>query len=192
VFSAKHPAILTSIKDVVKAPDLNSRTIKFDLPKVTKRKTETQLWRDFEKARPTILGALYTAVSAAIRNLPTTEIPDPPRLADFALWVQAAEPATGLKEGAILRAYKDAREASANELLSSDIAQRIIAFATNTEWRGTGRELAAKLKLSHTTDKEVQDFVGELRTLQTPLESESVCVGFRKSHGRKLITVNRQ
>jgi hypothetical protein len=191
VFRAKRPVILTSIKDVVKAPDLNSRTVKFDLPRLRNHTSEAQLWQAFEKARPAILGALYTAVSAAIRNLPHTKVDNLPRLADFCLWVQAAEPATGLPEGSILETYRQAREAAVGELLSADIAQTIIAFATPDEWEGTGKGLADALKMPFTRDQEVKDFVSELRTLQTALESQGVLIAFRRSHGRKLITIKK-
>ncbi|MEN6405898.1 MAG: hypothetical protein ABFC77_05445 [Thermoguttaceae bacterium] len=195
VFCAKRPQLFTSVRDVVKAPDLNSRTLKFDLPRVSNHKPESDLWREFENARPRILGALYTAISAAIKNLPTTKVDNLPRLADFALWVQAAEPATGLIEtesdkGIILRAYAETREAAVDELLTADVAQKLIAFPVK-EWKGTGKELAEELKVPRNTDEEVKHFVGELRTLQTALESKGVLVGFRKSNGRKLITIKK-
>jgi hypothetical protein len=132
----------------------------------------------------------------AIKNLPTTKVTDLPRLADFALWCQAAEGATGLvtkrsDKGIILRAYRQAREAAVEEMLSGEIAQKVIAFAPPKEWKGTGKKLAEVLKMGLTTDREVKDFVGELRTLQTALESKGVLVGFRVSHGKKLITIKK-
>ncbi|MGD0900305.1 MAG: hypothetical protein ABR915_20935 [Thermoguttaceae bacterium] len=192
LFLAKRPVLTTSIVDVVRAADLSSRTIKADLPSVhAKRKPEAQLWREFSQARPRILGALYAAVSAAIRNLPNTTVDNLPRLADWALWVTAAEPATGLPAGSILSAYRDAREAAVKDLLSSDAAQKVLAFAAPKQWQGTGKELAEAVKLSFTADREIREFVSELRTLQTALESQGVLVGFRRSHGEKLITITR-
>jgi hypothetical protein len=195
-FVVKRPMLITSIRDVITHPDLNARTLKFDLPQVTKRMPEKKLWDAFEKARPKILGALYTAISTAIRNLPTTKVKDLPRLADFALWCQAAEEATGLvkkksDKGIILRTYAQARDAAVEELLSDDTAQKVIAFAPTKEWSGTGKKLADLLELGLTKDREVKEFVGDLRTLQTALESRGVLVGFRLSHGRKLITVKK-
>jgi len=192
VFCAKRPQLITSIRDVVSPhPDLASRTLPFDLPPVTHRKSEAKLWRVFEKARPKILGALYTAVSAALRNLPNTKIKDMPRLADFGLWCQAAEPATGLPQGSILGTYAEARAAAVSELLSADVAQKVLGFARQEGWEGTGKQLAEALKLPLAKDQDVKDFVAELRTLQTALESQGVLVGFRKSNGRKLITIGR-
>ncbi len=65
VFRAKRPIILTSVRDIVKAPDLNSRTLKFDLPRVGNHKPENELWQEFEEARPKILGAVHGGVGRA-------------------------------------------------------------------------------------------------------------------------------
>ena len=192
VFLAKRPVLITSIVDVIRAADLASRTIKFDLPSVCgKRKGEAQLWRDFYAARPRILGALYTAISAALCKLPEMTDAQLPRLADWALWVQAAESATGLPDGSILSTYHDASAAATKELLSSDVATKVMALAAAEEWRGTGRELAAKVALPSTLDRDVQAFVSELRTLQTALESQGVLVSFRRTGGKKLISVKK-
>lgn len=197
-FCAKRPQLFTSVTDTIKSPDLVSRTLKFDLPQVQNRKSEADLWRDFGKARPKILGALYAAISAAIRNLPNTKVENLPRLADFCLWVQAAEPATGLVKsesdnGIILRTYKEAREAAVSELLSADVAQKVIAFADtlDAEWSGTAKDLSSAMKLGLTRDQDLRDLISDLRTFQTALESKNVLVGFRKSHGRKLITIKK-
>jgi hypothetical protein len=192
VFLAKRPVLLTSITDVVRAPDLRARSIPFDLPSVLgKRMGEAQLWKSFHAARPKILGALYDAVSAALRNLPNTTDDDLPRLADWALWVKAAEPATGFDLGTILGTYHDAREAAVKELLSSDVAAKVTAFAPEKEWTGTGKGLAEVLQVPHALDRDVQAFVSELRILQTALESQGVLVGFKRSNGRKLVTVKK-
>ena len=42
-----------------------------------------------------ILGALFDAVSGALRELPSTKLSSLPRMADFALWVTASEKALG-------------------------------------------------------------------------------------------------
>src|SRR5436190_1120011 len=73
------------------------------------RRTEAEYWREFERARPAVLGALYDAVSAALRNEATTRLASRPRMADFAEWVSAAEPALGWPPGAFLSAYDDNR-----------------------------------------------------------------------------------
>jgi hypothetical protein len=176
---------------VVKAPDLNSRTLKFDLPRIANHRGEVELWEEIERARPKILGAIYSAVATALKNLPTTRLSNLPRLADFCKWCAAAEPATGLPPGSILETYRQAREAAVSELLGADVARKIILFASDDEWRGTGKELAEALGLPITRDEEIKGLVGELRTLQTAFESQNIMLAFPRSHGRKLITIRK-
>lgn len=195
-FVVKRPQLITSIKDVIKNPDLNSRTLKFDLPRIEKRISEKELREEYDKARPKILGALYTAISAAIRNLPNTKVSDLPRLADFATWCQAAEEATGLvkdesDKGIILRTYQQSREAAVDEILSADSAQKIISFASPEEWTGTGKELTGALDMGFTSNQDIKEFIGELRTMQTALESKNVAVSFGRSHGRNKISIKQ-
>ena len=47
------------------------------------------------------------------------------------------------------------------------------------------------MKFDFSLNKQVKDFVSELRTLQTALESQGILVGFRRSHGAKLVTVKK-
>lgn len=54
---------------------------------------------------PIILGGLFDALSTALRNLDTIIIPRPPRLADFARLITAAEPALPWAAGRFMQAY---------------------------------------------------------------------------------------
>ena len=74
-----------------------------------------EMVKAFDSAKPMILGALLDAVATALRELPHLELPDLPRLADFAQWVSAAETAWGWHKGNFLSAYQGNRR-SAHEL----------------------------------------------------------------------------
>jgi hypothetical protein len=58
-----------------------------------RRRSERQLWRDFEDARPRILGSLLDAAVHGLRKLPSLHLEQLPRMADFALWATACETA---------------------------------------------------------------------------------------------------
>ena len=60
----------------------------------------------FEAILPRVLGALYDIVACALRNERSTKPPRTIRMADAALWMKAAEPATGLAEGAFVEALE--------------------------------------------------------------------------------------
>ena len=101
LFEAMRPAALNGITDVATRADLLDRAVVVELPVIPKkmRKKEKKLWKEFEEALPGILGGLFDALSAALRELPNTELASLPRMADAALWVTAAEGRSGGNRG---------------------------------------------------------------------------------------------
>ncbi|HYO90001.1 MAG TPA: hypothetical protein VEQ40_00105, partial [Pyrinomonadaceae bacterium] len=81
------------IEELATRSDLLERAIVLNLPTIPehKRKTEAQFWREFEAARPSLLGALLDAVSGALRDHDSVRLERLPRMADFAQWATAAE-----------------------------------------------------------------------------------------------------
>ncbi len=116
LFDAQRPVLLTGIEELATRGDLLDRALVVTLPAIPEdaRRPESELWPAFEAARPRVLGALLAAVAAGLARLPETRLARLPRMADFALWVTAAEPALWPEPGAFLRAYAgnraDARE----------------------------------------------------------------------------------
>jgi hypothetical protein len=150
LFDATRPTMLNGIEDVASRPDLIDRAVSLTLSEITdgRRRDEKELWQQFEKIRPRVLGALLDAVSCALKNLPHTRLDSKPRMADFALWVTAAEPALGWKPGAFLQAYNENRaQGTLLSLESSHIAPLLLALVNeaNPRWEGTLKELLAVL-----------------------------------------------
>ncbi len=149
IFDAQRPAILTSIEDVANRGDLLDRSLLVNLQSIPpdRRRPEREFWKDFEVVRASILGALLTAVSTAMKQLPGTKLDELPRMADFSLWVTAAEPALGLEQGEFLTNYKG-NEESANELVleSSPVAKVLLEMMSARPcWEGSATELLAEL-----------------------------------------------
>jgi hypothetical protein len=117
IFRASRPIILNGIEELVTRPDLLDRAIVVYLPSipVDKRKPENVFWHQFHEELPRLVMAL--------RKLPRTRLPYLPRMADFALWVTAAEPALGWPKGAFLAAY------TANMEMATDLALEASALA---------------------------------------------------------------
>lgn len=94
-------------------PDLMDRMIVAKLLPITeeRRMTEAQFATVLAEVHPGILGGLLDAVSTALRRLPevSARIKRLPRMADFALFVEAAAPALGLAEGKFLATYGEMR-----------------------------------------------------------------------------------
>ena len=68
------------------------------------RRSETDLWREFERVRPAILGAVLNAVAHGLQVLESVKPDRLPRTADFALWATACEPAL-CPAGTVSRTY---------------------------------------------------------------------------------------
>jgi SAM-dependent methyltransferase len=150
LFDARRPVIVNGIEDVVTQPDLLDRTIIVHPPRIKDkdRQDEKAFWASFEAARPRILGALCDAVTLALARRDSIVLESPPRMADFAIWVQAAEPALGLDEGKFLAAYTANRRLGQSLALEADEAVGAIhAFVMRRRtWTGSAGELAGLLK----------------------------------------------
>lgn len=148
IFDAMRPIALTAIEEVITRGDLLDRCIVLNLVPIPdgKRRPESELWRDFERVRPRVLGALLDALSAGMRNLPSVRLSGLPRMADFAKLIVACETALGHKSGAFMQAYMGNR-ADANSLaLDTPIVNTLIAFiAERHTWVGAAGELLKEL-----------------------------------------------
>lgn len=153
IFKARRPIILNGIAEIATRSDLLDRAICLHLPTITEtnRKDEREFFAAFERERPQILGALLTAVCAAMRNLPNVKpSKQEPRMIDFALWARAAEKSLDANDGDFMRAYIGNREAGNGAAIeNSTLAQVIIDFIERQErgfWHGTTKELLMKLR----------------------------------------------
>lgn len=148
LFDATRPLILNGIEDVVTRPDLADRSILLTLKPIPeeRRRSEQELWAAFESERPRILGALLDAVVKGLAMLPQTRLERLPRMADFALWATACEPALW-SPGTFWSAYCGNRDEAVEGVIDADpIAAAVRAvMATRTEWKGTASELLSAL-----------------------------------------------
>lgn len=145
LFTAKRPVILTGIDELATRGDLLDRAIIIELPRIPEHRyqTEEQFLQKFQKMRPRLLGTLLDGVVAAIANHSHVRLAQVPRMADFAIWVTAAEGAFGLPEGSFVRAYLSNR-AVANDLpLETPLAEAIRKLPL--PWNGTATSLLKEL-----------------------------------------------
>jgi antitoxin (DNA-binding transcriptional repressor) of toxin-antitoxin stability system len=107
ILTATRPVLLNGIDEIATRPDLIERSLILTLPNIADscRRDERDLWSAYEAARPRILGALLDSVATAVRNLPGVRLDRPPRMADFATWVVAAESALPWEPGTFLSLY---------------------------------------------------------------------------------------
>jgi hypothetical protein len=155
IFEGMRPVLLNGIDIGIERTDLLDRAIVLSLPSICEgaRKTEAKFWEHFEAVRPFVLGTLFDAVACAVRRLPEVQPVNLPRMADFATWICAAEPALGWTAGTFLEAYRRNREDSnALGLESSPLVHPIMRIAERGSWQGTATELQAQLFSEQLTD----------------------------------------
>jgi hypothetical protein len=128
---------------------LADRTINVFLPSLAddKRKDEKVLYAEYEAALPRILGAVFDALSGAIRNLPHTKLGRLPRMADVAKFVTSAEENLGWERGKFMTVYEEYRRTSKiNALEASHVGTALLTLmGTLSRWDGTAAELLEEL-----------------------------------------------
>ncbi len=206
IFEGARPVLLNGIDIGIDRGDLLDRSIRLELPPISeeRRETEKKLWERFESSRPSILGSLLDAVACALRRLPGIEAPKLPRMADFATWVCAAEPALGWEEGSFLEAYRQNREDSNSLALEASVLFPLIAqSAERGMWQGTATELLEVLRMelltatvSDTTSfpKSARELSQAMRRLAPNLIQVGVTVEFHKTAGdnsRRMISIRK-
>lgn len=207
IFDAQRPLLLNGIEELTTRQDLLDRALIVTLPPIpeSKRRTEQQLWAEVEAAKPKLLGALLNAVSTGLRRLPKTRLETSPRMADFATWVTAAEPALPWIEGAFLRAYVGNRAEAVDMALESDLVATAIHSLMSglSEWNGTATDLLKDLgnhasehtRQSRAWPKSPRVLSGRLRRAATFLRSAAVDVEFYKESGgksRRMIAIRKR
>jgi hypothetical protein len=148
LFDAVRPIILNGIEDVVNRPDLADRAIMLSLSPISdeQRRTEKELWHEFDAMHSAVLGALLDGVAHGLRELPKTKLQSKPRMADFAQWAAACEGALDLP-CKFEQAYSDNRaQATETVIEANPVADAVRSLMTKQNmWRGTATDLLEDL-----------------------------------------------
>jgi hypothetical protein len=144
LFKAARATILNGIDDVIGRADLADRAIFLMLAPIgeEQRRSEAELWREFELARPGILGALLDAAVHGLRAMGSVQLARLPRMADFALWATAC--ATGLwPPGTFNRAYTANRKTASERMIDMDPVAACVRelMSERSSWSGSAADL---------------------------------------------------
>ncbi len=159
LIEARRPVMLNGIEELTTAADLADRTLMVSLASLTgPRKTDEDVKAEYRAAQPSILGALYDAVSVALARRQSVSRKDLPRMADFAVWANAAEPGLGLPPGSFNAAMKSNRdETDAVVADSSLIWTPLMSFMSDKlRWDGTSTELLKGLNSPGKVPEEIR------------------------------------
>jgi hypothetical protein len=179
--TAVRPVILNGIEDVITRPDLADRAILLMLGPIAERqrRPENALWREFELARPHILGALLDAAVHGLRMLPRVRLKRLPRMADFALWAAACEGAFR-PAGTLETAYSTNRRDAIENIVDADpVAAHVREImAEGTQWRGSASDLLQVGANRSGWPKSPRALAGRLRRAQTFLRTLGIEIAF--------------
>ncbi|HEX3809509.1 MAG TPA: hypothetical protein VHW02_07380 [Rhizomicrobium sp.] len=149
ILSVKRPQLLNGIPDFATKPDLLNRMVAIRLDPIMKRKSETELFQSLDEELPLILGALYQAVSRGLANRKNVRLKALPRMADFALWVEACSESFGWPPGEFAELLISRGDDASFTMLHDDpIASLLARFSDEQQhcWSGTATELLLELR----------------------------------------------
>jgi hypothetical protein len=153
--------VFTSVSNPVVEPDLAERCVPLHVLHIAQRRSEARLWKDFERDRPAIFGALLDIVALGLKRLPQVTVPDPARLVDFVLWGVAIEQAFGAP-GCFLAAFAACQTTALDSVIElNPVATAIAAFMEDKDgWDGTATELWRELKARDRTEARLTETKG--------------------------------
>ncbi len=201
VFQATRPMILNGIPVLTDKPDLGDRAVTIRLQTIpeSKRRAEDELKAAWEIARPRVFGALLTAISSGLRNLPNVKLKNMPRMADFAKWVTACESGLGWEAGTFMQAYTaNRRNVNESSFEADPVAGAIVTYIKDHRpdgWQGTASEWLDALNLvasesakrMHLWPKTAQGLGNRLDRIAPMLRAKGLIVDRRHSGVRLII-----
>jgi hypothetical protein len=197
LFRLQRPIVLNGIGEFFSAPDLLDRSIVIQLPEIPpdRRVTERKFWEEFKEYQPGILAWLLDAVASALARVDSVALSRSPRMADFAEWITAAEPALGWKEGRFLEIYEANRVESNYQSLDGDPIGRELMLVAQRGFKGTLAELLEQLNSSmwegvpKDWPRTPKALSNAIRRLMPNLAAEGVMVEFTRSNGVRQVAI---
>ncbi|TSB43316.1 ATP-binding protein [Streptomyces benahoarensis] len=198
----RRPLLLTGIDVGVIRPDLAERLLPLRLERPRVRKTEAELWAEFEPALPVILGSLLD-LTVQVRAA-QAETPTDLRMADFAHLCAQLDAATGV--GA-LTAYRASLDDLLDDVIEGDLlAQTALKHAaglapgspdrmTSSEWLHcltglySGDDCRPLPKGWPTTGKVLSD---RLKRLQPTLSARGALIDWGRTREGRYIEMTRR
>lgn len=198
----RRPLLLTGIDVGVIRPDLAERLLPLRLERPKVRRTEAELWREFEAALPVILGSLLD-LTVKVRAT-EADIPSDLRMADFAHLCAQIDTATGF---GTLPAYRSSLDELNDDVIEGDLlAQTVLKHAagldpgtetrmTSSEWLHllsglySGDDFRPLPKGWPTTGKVLSD---RLKRLQPTLAARGLLVDWGRTKEGRYVEMTRR
>lgn len=143
--------ILNGIFSFVDQPDLAQRCLPIRMYSMdeSKRKSEAQMWKEFEVDLPVIQRGLFDLIAKIFEALPTVVPTMPQRMYDFSKWLAAMEVVHQVPPEVYQASYASAlNEGQLDSLRENVVGSAILDFAAKLktgEWSGTPAKLLEDL-----------------------------------------------
>ena len=206
-FHYRRCIILNGINNVATQPDLSDRLffLRFERIPEDKRRTEEEIFREFEASKARILGGIFSALSKALAIKPSIKLKRLPRMADWTLWGCAVAEAMGYGKAAFLDAYySNIEEMNLEALRESIIGECILELMKGkARWTGMPTEfynaidqIADGLKIDKKSGgypKAANALTGMLNTIVPNLADEGIkVIRDRNKKKRKITIINER
>jgi len=196
IYNFKRCIGINGINLLITKPDLLDRTMLLHLDRISpdKRREETMILREFDEAKPGILGGMFDVLATAMSLHPEVNLTELPRLADFARWGYAI--AEALKKGngrKFIAAYHaNIRRQNAEVLHNNSLCLAVTIFMKSRKyWEGTVKTAFDELfkivepsKGDSTFPPDPKNMGKHLERIQTTL-AESAQITYRYSDKAK-------
>lgn len=150
IYSFQRTIVLNGINLVVQKADLLDRSILLGLERISKdkRREEQEFWKEFDKLKPGILGAIFDCVTLALIEYPNISLDSHPRMADFARWGCAIARSLGFEDEEFLAAYyRNINSQNDAAIEASPVGTAILTLMDDRdEWEGTATDLLNELE----------------------------------------------
>lgn len=199
IFCFSHCVGINGINLVSRKPDLLDRAILFKLERIreNQRKSEQEIWTDFENKKSIILGGIFNVLSKAMKIHPTINSKKLPRMADFAIWGCAITEALGKSKEEFLKVYnQNISEQHEEAIHESLVASTIMSFIKDKKkWKGSPSSLHKELSAMAEKagwPKSVSMLSRRINEVKTNLEAKGILIEFeRGKDGERSIKIEK-
>ena len=197
----QRPVIVNGISDLASRPDLADRAITIE-PLVMKpgyRRSEKELWSDFEKDKAVIFKGILLGLVSGFKHQDSINLTEKPRIVDAIQFGTACERDLGM-EGNFYKAYKENQMCSKQDGIEAyPIGEAIIMLmATQQEYTGTTTELLNKLtdtigikqSNSRSWPQSAKQLNSDIKRLTPSFRSLGITISKGKNNRREYLIIN--
>jgi hypothetical protein len=202
VLSVQRPLVLNGIPEIATRADLLDRVIALTLPQPEpgEHTEECRFWAEFDHDYPLILGAICSAISGALRNYGSIDLPFIPRMADYFAFTSSAFASLGMEQE-FYKAFVINETTKARLALDTPVAHAVeTLMMTRPEWKGSPTALLEALgEITEDTVKRAKGWPtlpnqlsGSLLRLAPALRKIGYIITFTRTRKERLISICRR